>query len=72
MEGVILVENKLRGVEINNNEEINIFLVQKLKLLEKEVNENERNFVCEKEKNEKLKEQFNGIENVFKQMLIKY
>ena len=72
MEVATAAENEPRGAEINNNEETNIFLVQKLKLLEKEANANERNLLCEREKNEKLKEQLDGTENALKQTLTKY
>ena len=72
MEGETPTENESIGAEINNNEETTIFLVQKLKLLEKEANENERNLLYEREKNKKLKEQLDGTENVMKQTLTKY
>lgn len=72
MEGTTPTEHEPRGAEINNNEETSIFLVQKLKLLEKEANENERNLLREREKNEKLKEQLDGTENVLKQTLTKH
>ena len=72
MEGETPTENESRSSEINNNEETTIFLVQKLKLLEKEANENERNLLYERQKNEKLKEQLDGTENSLKQTLTKY
>ena len=72
MEGATPTENEPRGAEINSNEETSIFLVQKLKLLEKEAKENERNLLCEREKNEKLKELLDGTENALKQTLTKH
>ncbi|XP_020601327.1 uncharacterized protein LOC110040429 isoform X2 [Orbicella faveolata] len=72
MEGETPTESESKSAEINNNEETTIFLVQKLKLLEKEANEYERNLLYERDKNEKLKEQLDGTENAFKQTLTKY
>ena len=72
MEGETPTGSEFRGAEINNNEETTIFLVQKLKLLEKEANETERNLLYERGKNEKLKEQLDGTENALKQTFTKY
>ena len=72
MEGETPTGSEFRGAEINNNEETTIFLVQKLKLLEKEANETERNLLYERGKNEKLKEQLDRTENALKQTFTKY
>ena len=71
-EGEAENENECTDAEINNNGEDTVSLLQQLKQLELEANENERNRLYEKEKNEKLKEQLDETENALKQTLTKY
>ena len=58
--------------EINNNDEENVSLLEKLEQLELDANEFERKLLYEKDKNEKLKEQLDETENALKQTLTKY
>lgn len=65
-------KNEPADAEINNNDEENVTLLQKLEQLELDANEFERKLLYEKDKNEKLKEQLDETENALRQTLTKY